>query len=128
MASALLLAEGHLTRPLFGNMVRWMAAFPLPTAWVGAAKGKQIGRRKQVSDGRVSQKSRENEAIPALSVPERGRVSSVVGRRSRSAWTRMEETVPTEAVGCRIEGGQAAKTGTYVCYRPGWRADKNEPG
>jgi hypothetical protein len=31
MASALLLAEGHLTRPLFGNMVRRIAALPLPT-------------------------------------------------------------------------------------------------
>jgi hypothetical protein len=41
----LLLAEGHVTRPLSGAMVRRIAALPLPTG-SGAAAGKRTGRRK----------------------------------------------------------------------------------
>jgi len=53
----LLLAEGHLTRRLFGSMVRRMAAPPVPTGQ-GAASRKQAGRRKE-GDGEVYEKSLE---------------------------------------------------------------------
>jgi len=44
--SWLLLAESHLTRRLFGSMVRRLTTLPLATIW-GAAAEKQTGRRKE---------------------------------------------------------------------------------
>jgi hypothetical protein len=43
----LLLAEIHLTRRLFGSMVRRIDALPAPAGWGSAAKGKQTGRRRE---------------------------------------------------------------------------------
>jgi len=43
----LLLAESHLTRHLFGSMVRRIEALPVPGGWGAAAKGNETGRRRE---------------------------------------------------------------------------------
>jgi hypothetical protein len=82
----LLLAEGHLN-----TAGVWGDGAPDHSAAGGdrirrGRQGKANWAKKGGRDGEVSDKSRENEAIPAFPVPGRGRVGSFVGRRSGSGW------------------------------------------
>ena len=85
----LLLAESHLTRRLFGSMLRRIAALAVPAGvalsrWQVKNLVKKGGR-----DGKVSEESAGDETAPGFRLPGRGRTDSFAGCRSRSGWIGM---------------------------------------
>jgi hypothetical protein len=58
----LLLAESHLTRRLFGSMVRWIAALAVPAAERALAAEDNLARKGD-SDGEVSVESVEKAGV-----------------------------------------------------------------
>lgn len=99
----LLLAESHLTRRLFGSMVRRIAALPLPT-------GEDAGAGMRPGEGREEWRGvweiAQNKAVPCFPVPGRGRNCPHLGRRSRSGWKHQNK---------RANGGDWV----YTLFHPG---------
>ena len=92
----LLLAESHLTRRLFGCIVRRIAALPLQ-----GRGGKQTGRKKEW-DEEVYEKSLENKVVPGLPVAETGRTAHLLGRAEPNGMETRKKSTPMEAIRCML--------------------------
>jgi len=79
----LLLAESHLTRRLFGSMVRRIAALPVPAGQAKVAVARK-SVNEEVRTGKVSVESAERAAVAGYGVLGRSRttLSGVRGKHS----------------------------------------------
>jgi len=78
----LLLAEGHLTRRLFGARVRRMEALPAPAGQRLRVAGENLAK-KGGRGGEVSVQSLGDRAVPGLPAVGRSQPRKLTGHRSR---------------------------------------------
>src|SRR5512136_1412949 len=123
----LMLAEGHLTRRLFGAMVQRIAALPVPAGQRLAAGRREPGEARR-GDGEVSKKSPQMRPSRPLACREKPELAlSWAAGVARDG--KIKKTGPMGEVGCTIDGGQDAKTEIPVKIRKEgwftWKRDTN---